>query len=103
MDVSLVDLDEQPNAAPAVLALSLQERGGQGAQARPGWGASDDPPAAIREWARTNGHEVSDRGRISKSVMHAYQTANCGGSSTRRPEQVLFIGRAPDGTRLATP
>jgi nucleoid-associated protein Lsr2 len=28
--------------------------------------------AAVREWARAHGHEVSDRGRISKSVMEAY-------------------------------
>ena len=27
---------------------------------------------AIREWARQNGHQVSDRGRIPKSVMEAY-------------------------------
>ena len=32
--------------------------------------------AAIREWARENGHQVSDRGRISKSVMDTYQAAN---------------------------
>ena len=32
--------------------------------------------AHVREWARANGHEVSDRGRISKSVMQAYQAAN---------------------------
>ena len=38
--------------------------------------SSRDQTAAIREWARANGHEVSDRGRISKSVMQAYQTAN---------------------------
>jgi len=35
-----------------------------------------DQTAAIREWARANGHEVSDRGRSCKSVMQAYQTAN---------------------------
>jgi hypothetical protein len=35
-----------------------------------------DQTAAIREWARENGHQVSDRGRISKSVMDAYQAAN---------------------------
>src|SRR5215213_9047117 len=28
---------------------------------------------AIREWARQNGHQVSDRGRIPKSVIEAYQ------------------------------
>jgi len=35
-----------------------------------------DQTAAIRDWARANGHQVNDRGRISKSVMDAYQAAN---------------------------
>jgi hypothetical protein len=35
-----------------------------------------DQTAAIREWARANGHAVSDRGRIPKSVIEAYQTAH---------------------------
>jgi hypothetical protein len=30
---------------------------------------------AIREWARANGHEVSDRGRVSASVIEAYEAA----------------------------
>ena len=30
----------------------------------------------IREWARANGHQVSDRGRISKAVQDAYERAN---------------------------
>ena len=32
--------------------------------------------AAIRAWARQNGHQVSDRGRISKTVVDAFQTAH---------------------------
>ena len=32
-------------------------------------------PTAIREWARANGHEVSDRGRVSKAVQEAYAAA----------------------------
>jgi hypothetical protein len=32
--------------------------------------------AAIREWARQHGHKVSDRGRIPKSVVEAYQAAS---------------------------
>lgn len=32
--------------------------------------------AAIREWARAHGHKVSDRGRISKSVMEAYKAVS---------------------------
>ena len=34
--------------------------------------ASGDDRAAIRQWARENGHEVSDRGRISAAVVEAY-------------------------------
>ncbi|PRY58799.1 Lsr2 protein [Knoellia remsis] len=30
----------------------------------------------IREWARKNGHEVSERGRISASVQEAYDKAH---------------------------
>jgi hypothetical protein len=45
---------------------------------------ADKPPvrsnreetAAIRRWARENGHQVSERGRIPKSVLEAYQAAN---------------------------
>ncbi|WP_309129568.1 Lsr2 family protein [Microbacterium sp.] len=32
--------------------------------------------AAIREWAKANGHKVSERGRISAEVMEAYNAAN---------------------------
>ncbi|RIQ14409.1 Lsr2 family protein [Jiangella rhizosphaerae] len=30
---------------------------------------------AIREWAFTNGHKISDRGRIPKDVVAAYEAA----------------------------
>jgi hypothetical protein len=35
-----------------------------------------DQTAAIRAWARHNGHAVSDRGRISKAVVEAFQAAH---------------------------
>lgn len=31
---------------------------------------------AIREWARKNGHAVSDRGRIPAAVVEAYEAAH---------------------------
>jgi|SRR3954452_6604856 hypothetical protein len=31
---------------------------------------------AIRDWARKNGHQVSDRGRIPASVVEAYEGAH---------------------------
>lgn len=40
----------------------------------PGKGA--DYLAAVRKWARANGHEVSDKGRIAASVQAAYETAH---------------------------
>jgi len=32
--------------------------------------------ADVREWARKNGHKVSDRGRISAEVQAAYENAH---------------------------
>ena len=37
--------------------------------------ANREETAAIRQWARENGHQVSNRGRIPKSVIEAYQAA----------------------------
>lgn len=33
---------------------------------------------AVREWARANGYEVSDRGRVSKQIQAAYEAAQAG-------------------------
>ena len=59
--------------------VAAARRGGSGRQssaaprsARPA--ASDrEHTAAVREWARQNGHEISDRGRIPHSVLEAYE------------------------------
>lgn len=40
-----------------------------------GRSASGDTKA-IRDWARQNGYEVSDRGRIPANIMDAYAAAN---------------------------
>ena len=45
----------------------------RGAAARP---ASGVDTAVVREWARSNGHEVSERGRVSKKIIEAYLAAN---------------------------
>jgi hypothetical protein len=39
-------------------------------------GADRAQLAKMRQWARANGLEVSDRGRISATVQEAYQQAN---------------------------
>ncbi|MPV37576.1 histone-like nucleoid-structuring protein Lsr2 [Georgenia subflava] len=55
--------------------------GGRRATARRGSGstgarAASSDAGKIREWARTNGYEVSERGRISAEIREAYEKAN---------------------------
>ncbi|WP_280417277.1 histone-like nucleoid-structuring protein Lsr2 [Nocardia carnea] len=40
---------------------------------------------AVREWARRNGHDVPDRGRIPSSILDAYQAANGYARSSHLP------------------
>jgi hypothetical protein len=52
--------------------VPAQRRGRGGARS-----AGDKSKVAdIRDWARKNGHQVSERGRIPKSVVEAYHAAN---------------------------
>jgi hypothetical protein len=65
--------------APFVGAARRAGRGAGGGQrrsrgSRAGGGAND--VAQIREWARGNGHQVSERGRISATVRAAYDAAH---------------------------
>jgi hypothetical protein len=48
------------------------QRRGRGARA----GGDRNKVAEIRDWARKNGHQVSERGRISATVLKAYETAH---------------------------
>ena len=49
--------------------------GGRKATARSA-GARRKDVSAVREWARNNGHDVSERGRIPATVQEAYDKAN---------------------------
>jgi hypothetical protein len=53
-----------------------QSRGGGGGGQSRRSGSSSGDATAIREWARQNGHEVSERGRISAEVRKAYEAAH---------------------------
>jgi hypothetical protein len=55
-------------------ARKVRSTSGRGA-ARGTRRAARDDLGAIREWARANGHDVSDRGRISAAVIEAYDAA----------------------------
>jgi hypothetical protein len=46
--------------------------------------ASHEQAQAIREWARRNGHEVSNRGRIPSSLIEAFEAAQAEASTKTR-------------------
>ncbi len=65
------------NAARKVSARGARASGGGRSKATGGGGRMDREQAgAIRDWARKNGHEVSDRGRIPASVVDAFEAAH---------------------------
>ncbi|MGX5359018.1 histone-like nucleoid-structuring protein Lsr2 [Kocuria sp. KH4] len=51
-------------------------RGGGARSTRSRASGSDPDTAKIRAWAKENGYEVSDRGRIHQSIRDAYYAAN---------------------------
>jgi hypothetical protein len=61
-------------AGRAAAAPSQRRSGSRGA--RTGGGADRERTQAIREWARTHGHKVSERGRLSAVVVDAYEAAH---------------------------
>jgi hypothetical protein len=54
-------------------ARSVSSRSRRGATAKAATGAA---PAEIRAWARDNGFEVPDRGRVAAEVREAYAAAH---------------------------
>jgi hypothetical protein len=49
--------------------------GGRGSAGRRRAGG-DNRTAQIREWARSHGHKVNERGRIPATIVEAYEKAN---------------------------
>lgn len=50
--------------------------GARGTARKRGAGPKRSDLSAVREWARANGHSVSDRGRISGEIQAAYDKAH---------------------------
>ena len=76
-----IDLsDHNKNALQEALAPFIKAGRSTGAGARSGnrspRRSNRDDNAAIREWARLNGHTVNERGRIPGSIIEAYNSAN---------------------------
>lgn len=72
-------------SAARSLGRSARSGGGRGraadsASSRPARSSAQGPSRSdtgkIREWARENGHQISDRGRLAASVVAAYDAAH---------------------------
>ena len=57
-------------------AVAPAQRRARSAARTTGGGSDKQRVADIREWARANGHQVSERGRISSAVLAAYDAAH---------------------------
>lgn len=58
----------------AARTVSSRAAGGGGSRKRRRTGQQDY--SAIREWAKSNGYQVSERGRVPASVLEAYEAAH---------------------------
>lgn len=61
-------------AARSVSSRGAGSGGSSGARKRRRTGQQDY--SAIRDWAKKNGYQVSERGRVPASVLEAYEAAN---------------------------
>ena len=70
-------LGKYVTAARKVSSRGTRASGAGRSRATGGGGRMDREQAgAIRDWARKNGHDVSDRGRIPASVVEAFEAAH---------------------------
>ncbi|HEX4725560.1 MAG TPA: Lsr2 family protein [Pseudonocardiaceae bacterium] len=60
------------------------KRGGGAVAGSAGSGRNREQTQAIREWAKKNGHEVSDRGRIPAAVISAFEAAQASPGKGRK-------------------
>lgn len=75
IDLSQAHSDELTDALAPYVAAG-RKVSGRGGSARTSSSKSDPAELQkIRDWAKNNGHTVSDRGRIAASVRDAYNAA----------------------------
>lgn len=76
IDLSDSNADDLYRAfAPYVEGARSVGSAGAGRSQRASRPKSDVDLTAVREWARANGHTVSDRGRVPATIIDAYKTA----------------------------
>jgi hypothetical protein len=77
-----IDLNDENNAklrealAPYIGKGRRVGGGGRATVRRMGTGKPAEDTAAVRSWAKANGFDVNDRGRVPASIREAYEKAN---------------------------
>jgi hypothetical protein len=72
VDLSSENREALEQALAPYISAARTTGGGRRARSKPS-GSRD--LQAIREWARANGHTVSDRGRVAGDIVAAYEAA----------------------------
>lgn len=79
IDLSTANIAKLDKALKPYVDAAAKVRGGGARRAKSTGakaGSSKEQLSAIREWARKNGHDVSDRGRIKTEVVEAFEAAH---------------------------
>lgn len=76
LDLTNKEADKFRGLFQDYIAVARKSGGRRTARSASKSSGSKEDLAAIREWAKANGHEVSERGRIAQSVKDAYYAAN---------------------------
>ncbi|MFR9726592.1 histone-like nucleoid-structuring protein Lsr2 [Streptomyces sp. MS19] len=80
IDLNAENADRLRNALDPYVKAGRRAGGGRAARGRGraaanAGGAGGEDTAKIRAWAKENGYEVNDRGRVPASIREAYQKA----------------------------
>ena len=79
IDLSSANVAKLDKALKPYVDAALKLRGSRGRRGQTtsrGGTASKEHLAAIRDWARKSGFEVSDRGRIKSEIVEAFEAAH---------------------------
>ncbi|MDT0446901.1 MULTISPECIES: Lsr2 family protein [unclassified Streptomyces] len=80
IDLNSDNADKLRNALEPYVKAGRRAGGGRAARGRAraaatGGGSSSQDTAKIRAWAKENGYEVNDRGRVPANIREAYEKA----------------------------
>ena len=81
IDLTGTEAASMRKALAKYLAVSRKQSASTGARARKASNRRSNPSSGVdlstvREWARSNGYEVSGRGRVSNAIVDAYRAAH---------------------------